>query len=109
MTDYTEFSKRIQRTDVDLIALHKPRAKHGPPMCSCGVCLRQLRPDIVHTRNLAALEGQIPAFLAGIHGRVHSEHGWDVGDLDGSNPRRRLLRPPGAPVCAVLHCLVAGY
>lgn len=92
MTDYTEFSKRIQRTDVDLIALHKPEGKAWPTYVQLWRVLRQLRPDIVHTRNLAALEGQIPAFLAGIHGRVHSEHGWDVGDLDGSNPRRRLLR-----------------
>lgn len=92
MTDYTEFSKRIQRPDVELIALHKPEGKAWSTYLQLWRVLPQLRPDIVHTRNLAALEGQVPAFFAGIHGRVHSEHGWDVGDLDGSNPRRRLLR-----------------
>ena len=92
MTDYTEFSKRIQRPDVELIALHKPEGKAWSTYLQLWRVLRQLRPDIVHTRNLAALEGQVPAFFAGIHGRVHSEHGWDVGDLNGSNRKHRLLR-----------------
>ena len=58
---------------------------------------RELRPDIVHTRNLAPLEACVPAWLAGVPVRVHGEHGWDVGDLDGSNRAhrftRRLYRP----------------
>ncbi len=92
MTDFTEFRKRIQRPDVQVIALHKPEGKAWATYLKLWRVLRQLRPDIVHTRNLAALEGQVPAFLAGIGGRVHSEHGWDVGDLNGSNQRHRLLR-----------------
>lgn len=92
MTDFTDFRKRIQRPDVEVIALHKPEGKAWGTYARLWRELRRLRPDIVHTRNLAALEGQVPAFLAGIGGRVHSEHGWDVGDLDGSNPKPRLLR-----------------
>lgn len=92
MTDFTEFRKRIERPDVPVIALHKPEGKAWATYLQLWRVLRQMQPDIVHTRNLAALEGQVPAFLAGIRGRVHSEHGWDVGDLDGSNRRRRLLR-----------------
>ena len=34
----------------------------------------------------------VPAWLAGVPARVHGEHGWDVGDLDGSNARHRLTR-----------------
>lgn len=92
MTDFTDFRKRIQRPDVQVIALHKPEGKAWATYLKLWRALRQLRPDIVHTRNLAALEGQVPAFLAGIGGRVHSEHGWDVGDLNGSNRKHRLLR-----------------
>jgi sugar transferase (PEP-CTERM/EpsH1 system associated) len=51
-----------------------------------------MRPAIVHTRNLSALEAQLPAFLAGVPGRVHGEHGWDVHDLDGSNRKYQWLR-----------------
>lgn len=92
MTDFTEFRKRIQRPDVQVIALHKPEGKAWATYLKLWRVLRQIRPDIVHTRNLAALEGQVPAYLAGIGGRVHSEHGWDVGDLNGSNRKHRLLR-----------------
>ena len=53
---------------------------------------RELRPDIVHTRNLAPLEAVLPAWVAGVPVRVHGEHGWDVGDLDGSNRTHRLTR-----------------
>lgn len=92
MTDFTDFRKRIQRPDVEVIALHKPEGKAWGTYARLWRELRRLRPDIVHTRNLAALEGQVPAFLAGIGGRVHSEHGWDIADLNGSNSKRRLLR-----------------
>lgn len=92
MTDYTDFRQRIQRPDVEVIALHKPPGKAWGTYVKLWRILRQLRPDIVHTRNLAALEGQVPAFLAGIRGRVHSEHGWDIGDLNGSNSKHRRLR-----------------
>jgi len=51
----------------------------------------------VHTRNLAALEATLPAWIAGVPARLHGEHGRDVGDLDGSSLRyqrvRRLFRP----------------
>ncbi len=59
--------------------------------------LRALRPDVLHTRNLSALEAVIVGWLAGVPARVHGEHGRDVFDLDGSNARynrlRRLVRP----------------
>ena len=58
---------------------------------------RKLAPDIVHTRNLAALEATVPAWLSGVPARVHGEHGRDMGDLDGTSRKyqriRRLYRP----------------
>jgi len=56
-----------------------------------------MRPAIVHTRNLAALEAAVPAWAAGVPVRIHGEHGRDIGDLDGSNRTyrrvRRIYRP----------------
>lgn len=92
MTDFTDFRQRIRRTDVEVYALNKPAGKAWSSYLHLWRLLRQLKPDIVHTRNLATLEGQIPAFLAGIKGRVHSEHGWDMANLNGGNQRHRLLR-----------------
>jgi sugar transferase (PEP-CTERM/EpsH1 system associated) len=53
---------------------------------------RVLKPTVVHTRNLATLESQLPALLAGVRHRIHGEHGRDVHDLDNSRIRYRLLR-----------------
>lgn len=92
MTDFTDFRQRIRRTDVEVYALNKPAGKAWGSYLHLWRLLRQLKPDIVHTRNLATLEGQVPAFLAGIKGRVHSEHGWDMANLSGGNQRHRLLR-----------------
>jgi sugar transferase (PEP-CTERM/EpsH1 system associated) len=97
LTDITDFRKRILRDDVQFIELHKPPGHALPLYPRLLRLLRSLDPAIVHTRNLAALEVTIPAWLAGVRARVHGEHGRDIGDLDGSNRRyhwvRRLYRP----------------
>ena len=97
LTEVTEFRHRIQRTDVEFISLRKSPG-HGfwqyPRLFKL---FRQLRPTIVHSRNLAALEVQVPAWAAGVPIRIHGEHGRDMGDLDGSNVTyqraRRLYKP----------------
>jgi sugar transferase (PEP-CTERM/EpsH1 system associated) len=91
------FAARISRGNVRCIALNKGPG-HGVWLYPKIVkLLRELRPAIVHTRNLAALEAVVPAWIAGVPARVHGEHGRDVGDLDGSSLRyqrvRRLFRP----------------
>lgn len=53
---------------------------------------RKWRPDVVHTRNFGALDAVIAARLARVPVVVHGEHGWDVPDIDGSDPRRRRIR-----------------
>jgi sugar transferase (PEP-CTERM/EpsH1 system associated) len=97
LTEVSDFRKRIDRDDVEFVALHK-RPGHGirlvPRMREA---LRQLRPTVVHTRNLAALEMSLAAAWAGVPVRIHGEHGWDVNDPDGSSRKlgwvRRLYRP----------------
>lgn len=92
LTEVTEFRQRIQRTDVEFFSLRKPPG-HGiwqyPKLFKL---FRQLRPAIVHSRNLAALEVQVPAWAAGVPARIHGEHGRDVGDLDGSNVTYQRIR-----------------
>ena len=51
-----------------------------------------MRPAIVHTRNLAALETVPAAWLAGVPSRIHGEHGRDADDPDGTNVRRQRIR-----------------
>ena len=97
LTEVTDFRKRIQRDDVEFISLNKAPG-HGiwlfPKLFRL---FRKLRPAVVHSRNLAALEVLLPAWAAGVPVRIHGEHGRDVGDLDGSNVTyqrvRRFYRP----------------
>jgi len=87
-----EFRARIRREDVTFIALHKRPGHLLGLYPALFRIFRELRPAIVHTRNLAALEATVPAWAAGVPVRVHGEHGWDVSDLDGSRRRYRLVR-----------------
>jgi len=97
LTTITSFRERVKRSDVEYIALNKAPG-HGiwlyPRLFRL---FRKLKPAIVHSRNLGALEVQVAAWMAGVPVRIHGEHGRDVGDLDGSNRTyqrlRRLYRP----------------
>ncbi|WP_341325132.1 TIGR03088 family PEP-CTERM/XrtA system glycosyltransferase [Methylotuvimicrobium sp. KM2] len=88
----TDFKNRLQRKDVEIYELNKREGQDWQSFVKMYRLLKQIKPAIVHTRNLAAIEYQVPALLAGVKHRVHGEHGWDVFDPDGSNKKYRLLR-----------------
>lgn len=97
LTDATDFRRRIERPDVTIHELHRrPGQDLRLPLTQFRL-FRALRPAIVHTRNLAAIESQVPAWLAGVPGRVHSEHGWDVFDPDGMSRKYQWLRRAHRP------------
>jgi len=91
LTTYSEFAKRIERA-VPIFALHKQSGKDLGCYWRLARVLRGLKPAIVHTRNLGTLDMQFVAALCGVRGRVHGEHGWDVYDLNGQNPKYLRLR-----------------
>jgi len=97
LTDAGLFASRVVRHDVPIVALRCPAGHNFSVYVRVWSALRALGPAIVHTRNLATLEAQIPAFLLPGVKRVHGEHGRDVFDLEGNNRKynvlRRLLRP----------------
>ncbi|HKM84436.1 MAG TPA: glycosyltransferase [Candidatus Acidoferrum sp.] len=53
---------------------------------------RQYQPHIVHTRNWGGLEAGLAARLAGVPVVIHSEHGYEVGNLAGVPLRQRVFR-----------------
>jgi sugar transferase (PEP-CTERM/EpsH1 system associated) len=97
LTEVTDFRDRVTRKDVEFVSLRKPPGQGLWQFPKWHRLFRRMRPDIVHTRNLAALECQLPAWTARVPVRIHGEHGRDVGDLDGSNRTyqrvRRVYRP----------------
>ena len=92
LSEVTDFCQRVTRSDVEYISLNKPPGHGIWQYARLYDLFKKLRPAIVHTRNLAALEVQVPAWAAGVPVRVHGEHGRDVGDLDGSNVAMQRLR-----------------
>jgi sugar transferase (PEP-CTERM/EpsH1 system associated) len=83
---------RIERPDVTLHALQKAPGSDLRSHRTFRRLLRDLRPDIVHTRNIGTIEYQLDAWLAGVPRRIHGEHGWDTVDPDGSRRSYRFLR-----------------
>jgi len=98
LTEATDFRKRIRRGDVEVYALGKRAGKDPGMYWRLWKLLRELRPAVVHTRNLATVDCQFVAALAGVRGRVHGEHWLDVYDLHGTSSRYRWLRRAAAHI-----------
>lgn len=92
LTGYTAFAERITRGDVALYALDKQPGLAFGTHAALWRLLRQLRPDILHTYNLSAIEYAPAALLAGVPVRINGAHGRDAADPKGLNRKHRLLR-----------------
>jgi len=97
LAGYTDYRERL-RPGVEVFDVAKRPGHDAGMLARLWRHFRRLRPAIVHSRNLAALEAQLPAWLAGVPGRVHGEHGRDVHDLDNARRRYRWLRRAYAPL-----------
>ena len=105
LTDHTDFKGRIERDDVAFFDLRKPPGHSLRWMRQLWHLLRRLKPDLVHTRNLNAVEAQFVAALAGVPARLHGEHGRDVFDLEGKNWKYNLLRRAARPLVGHYTCV----
>jgi sugar transferase (PEP-CTERM/EpsH1 system associated) len=92
LTGITDFKNRIRRDDVLYVALNKSPGHLIGLYPRLFRLFRKLRPAIVHTRNLAALEATVPAWAAGVRVRIHGEHGREGADLDPSSVKYRFIR-----------------
>lgn len=95
---YTDFRQRIRRDDVEIYDIGKHEGHDFGAYRRLYKILKELNPDILHTRNLSALESQVIGALAGIKCRVHGEHGRDIYDLHGRNLKYNLLRKAIQPL-----------
>ncbi len=92
LTRFTDFRHRITRPGVEVIALDKQPGIGLGTHVKLWRLLRQMKPTILHTYNLATAEYAFTAAMAGVPVRVHAEHGRDAGDPEGKNPKHQLLR-----------------
>lgn len=96
--DFSSFRTRIVRDDVEVLALHRSAVGARRMRQAMVDEFRRHSPSIVHTRNLSGLDALMPAWRAGVRVRVHSEHGWDVDDLQGLALRPIWLRRLHSPL-----------
>ena len=96
LTTADDFANRISVDGVAVYQLHKREGHDLGMYRRLRALLRELRPDIVHSRNLAALESQLAGIALPRIKRVHGEHGREISDVDGTNRKylflRRLMR-----------------
>ncbi|WP_334186743.1 TIGR03088 family PEP-CTERM/XrtA system glycosyltransferase [Noviherbaspirillum sp.] len=97
LTDYTDFHKKITKPGVGLHALHKTPGLSLDTHRKLWRLLRELKPDIVHTYNLAAVEYGATAALAGVPVRISGSHGRDASDPEGTNRKHNFLRKALVP------------
>ena len=90
--DFSDFRQRITQRGVEVVALQRSQVGANAVRKAIFDLCRRWRPSIVHSRNLSGLDALLPAWLAGVPVRVHSEHGWDVDNLDGKRFKPALLR-----------------
>ncbi|MCE3607668.1 TIGR03088 family PEP-CTERM/XrtA system glycosyltransferase [Massilia sp. P8910] len=92
LTDYTAFADKITKPGVELFALHKQPGLSLGTHGALWKLLRRLRPTILHTYNLSALEYAPAALLAAVPVRINGLHGRDAGDPQGRNRKHNMLR-----------------
>lgn len=92
LTKTGSFESRLTKTDVAVVSLHRRSGQDFGLYWKLWQIINRMRPAIVHTRNLSALEAQIPAFLQRGVKTVHGVHGRDVFDLEGKNKKYNLMR-----------------
>jgi len=92
LTAADKFAQRITAEDVQVIELHKREGYDLHCYWRLRRTLRELCPDVIHSRNMAALESQLCSLGLGNVKRVHGEHGREVNDLDGSNWKYLIFR-----------------
>jgi len=96
MRDHGDFHDELRDHGVEVIDLHKRDGADPGHFLRMVRVLRALRPDLVHTRNPGALEGQLAAALAGVRLRVHGDYGREIAEACRGRPPnflRRALRP----------------
>lgn len=89
---YGDFRSRIESSDVQCLALDKKAGKDWRCYLRLWRTLRSLKPDILHTYNLGALDAAPVARLAGVRSVIHAERGRDAADPHGENRKYRILR-----------------
>ncbi|NVK54906.1 MAG: glycosyltransferase [Alteromonadaceae bacterium] len=87
----SEFAALLEH-NIQVISLHKRDGNDLRIFKRFYDEINRFKPDCVHSYNLATFELQLVAWFARVKLRVHAEHGRDIIDPEGVNPKYRLMR-----------------
>jgi sugar transferase (PEP-CTERM/EpsH1 system associated) len=90
--DHGAYQAGLREHGVEVVNLHKGEGRDPLHYLRMFRVLRQLQPDLIHTRNRSGLMAQVIASLAGVPLRVHAEHGGTMDREGGGGLGARLLR-----------------
>jgi sugar transferase (PEP-CTERM/EpsH1 system associated) len=77
---------------IPVYEMHKQEGNDWRLLPKLARLMKNIKPDIVHTRNWGTVDGIVAAKFARIGAVVHGEHGWNMDDPAGQNIRRRIAR-----------------
>jgi sugar transferase (PEP-CTERM/EpsH1 system associated) len=86
------------RAGVEVITVGKREGHDVRAFATLVRCLRRVGPHIVHSRNWGTFDAVLAARLAGVRAVVHGEHGRDIADPEGRDPRRNRVRRLVSPM-----------
>ena len=92
LTDFTDFRERLCSPGVSVLALNKEPGLDLSVYRKLWSIIRDMKPMIVHTRNLPTFEMAALAALARVPYRIHGEHGRDLHDAYGTNRKFLIFR-----------------
>ena len=92
LTDFTDFRERLCSPAVPVLALNKEPGLDLSVYRKLWSIIRDMKPMIVHTRNLPTFEMAALAALARVPYRIHGEHGRDLHDAYGTNRKFLIFR-----------------
>ncbi len=87
-----DFAARIKTKNVSFTDINKKDGHDFSVFVRFNRILKEINPDILHTRNTATIEMQLVGWWRRVKLRIHGEHGWDVNDMHGQNVRYQKLR-----------------
>jgi len=103
LTNSEGLESRLNKA-VEIIELNKKNGNDLSLHFKLASLFRRDKPQILHTYNIPTIEYHFTAWLMGVKGRLHAEHGRDASDPLGKNKKYNFLRKILSPF---IQCYVA--
>ena len=104
ISGYSAFVEKIAGTGTPIYTLEKTAGLGLSAHLRLWKLFKRLRPTILHTYCISAVEYTTTGVLAGVPVRLHSEHGRNLNEAGGRNLKYNVLRRLMAPL---MHSCVA--